>query len=136
MKCLRCGKEIPDKTVICDNCGFNFEEHNLYEKYLKRPVDPDVPDEQKASLIDNPVLTLIFGALSVFFALLFITASTIVIIYLVLLILSVFLTFYLSSKPSKVKLRPLRNIGIGMAYSSMGLLVFKVVYQLLGVLFF
>ncbi|MCK9536486.1 MAG: hypothetical protein M0R05_02670 [Bacilli bacterium] len=136
MKCLRCGQEIPNKTVICDNCGFNFEEHKLYEKYLKRSVDPEVPDEHKASLIDNPVLTLIFGALSVLFSFLFITASTITIIYLILLILSVFLTFYLSSKPSKTKLRPLRNIGIGMVYFAVGLVIFKIVYQLLGVLFF
>lgn len=136
MKCLRCGKEMPDKDGICENCGFNFNEHKLYKKYIKNPVDPDVPDNQKSNLIDNPVLTLIFGGLSVLFSLLFITASTVVIIYLILLILAVFLTFYLSSKPSKVKLRPLRNIGVGMAYFAAGLVVFKIVYQILGVLFF
>lgn len=132
MKCLRCGKEIPDNTAVCENCGFNIQENKLYEKYLKQPVDPEVPADQKSSLIDNPVLTLLSGGLSIFFSLLFISASTIVILYLALFILFVFFTFYLSTKPCKVKLRPLRNVGIAMAYFALGLVIFKFVYQLIG----
>ena len=80
MKCLRCGNDMPDNTATCENCGFNIEEHKLYEKYLKQPADPEVPEDQKSSLVDNPVLTLLSGGLSVFFSLLFISASTIVIL--------------------------------------------------------
>lgn len=101
MKCLRCGNDMPDNTATCENCGFNIEEHKLYEKYLKQPADPEVPEDQKSSLVDNPVLTLLSGGLSVFFSLLFISASTIVILYLALFILFVFFTFYLSSKDRK-----------------------------------
>jgi len=95
---------MPDNTATCENCGFNIEEHKLYEKYLKQPADPEVPEDQKSSLVDNPVLTLLSGGLSVFFSLLFISASTIVILYLALFILFVFFTFYLSSKPSVIHL--------------------------------
>ena len=126
---------MPDNTATCENCGFNIEEHKLYEKYLKQPADPEVPEDQKSSLVDNPVLTLLSGGLSVFFSLLFISASTIVILYLALFILFVFFTFYLSSKPSKVKLRPLRNVGVVFAYFALWLVSFKFVYQLWGLLF-
>ncbi|MFA6722436.1 MAG: hypothetical protein WCS50_03780 [Bacilli bacterium] len=135
MKCLRCGNDMPDNIATCENCGFNIEEYKLYEKYLKQPADPEVPEDQKSSLVDNPVLTLLSGGLSVFFSLLFISASTIVILYLALFILFVFFTFYLSSKPSKVKLRPLRNVGVVFAYFALGLVIFKFVYQLWGLLF-
>jgi len=133
MKCTRCGKEVANNVIICDNCGFNFTEHKQQEKYLKNPVDPDVPVEQRASLVDNPVLTLIFGSLSIMFSLLFIIK--LVVLYLIIMILMVFITFYLSAKPSKVKLRPLRNVGIAMAYIAIGFILFIFAYKLIGLLF-
>lgn len=132
MKCIRCGKIIPDNENICANCGFNIQKYELLNKYVNNPIDPDVPYEKKSDLIDNPILTLIFGLLSILFAFLFVGSSTIVLFYLGAFILTVFLTFYVASKPSKVKLRPLKNLGVGMAYFAMGIVIFKIAYQLLG----
>ena len=136
MKCIRCGKEVPDDTIICNECGFDFDEYYNNRSIITVEEDPIVPENQKSSLVDNPILTFIFGLLSIPMTFIFIVSSTIVIIYLVGVILLVFLTLFMSRKPCKVKLKPVRNVGKWMAYFSINLIVFKVVYDIIGKLFF
>lgn len=136
MKCIRCGKEVPDDTIICNECGFDFDEYYNNRNIITVEEDPIVPEDQKSSLVDNPILTFIFGLLSIPMTFIFIVSSTIVIIYLVGVVLLVFLTLFMSRKPCKVKLKPVRNVGKWMAYFSISLIVFKVVYDIIGKLFF
>lgn len=101
-KCLRCGHINKDQAVKCVNCQFSFEEQAVYERLKKiaEKDDPIVDLKNKSSLIDNPVLTFIFGILS---------------IMLPIFIFS-FAAWYMKKKPSKAKLEPFRNIGNVFGY--------------------
>lgn len=136
MRCIRCGKEVPEGTKICEECGFDFTEHEEFRKYFQQLEDPDVPESQKSSLIDNPVLTFIFGIITVILTFLFITNAQFVIIYFVGIIILSYFTLRLSTKPTKVKLIPLRNVGKWFVYFSISIIIFKIIYDLLGQLFF
>lgn len=101
-KCLRCGHMNNDIALKCEKCQFSFEEQAVYEK-LKKLVpkdDPIVDLKNKSSLIDNPILTFIFGILS---------------IMLPIFVFS-FVAWYMKKKPSKAKLVAFRNIGNIFAY--------------------
>lgn len=117
MKCLRCGKIHPDDVKVCKECGFSFEAFKQYKK-VKEKEDPEIDPKQKAALIDNPLLTFIFGLLSVM---------------LPIYIFS-FLTFYMYKKPSKVKLETLRNFGNVLAYIGIAISIFMTVYLIWGLL--
>lgn len=135
MKCLRCGKVIPSGINVCENCGFDLAEFKS-KKVFREQEDPDVLEQHKVTLIDNPILTFIFGLLSVASSFLFATAETIVILYLVLVILFNVFTFKMANKPCKVKLKPLNNVGKILAYFSIGFILFRIIYQVIGILFF
>ena len=96
-KCLRCGYNNKDEALKCEKCEFSFEEQAVLEKLKKytQRDDPIVDSKDKASLIDNPILTFIFGILS---------------LMLPIFIFS-FLAWHMKKKPSKTKLVPFRNIG-------------------------
>jgi len=136
MKCLRCGKELPDGAAVCDECGFNFKEDELITKIISEKADPVVSEKNKSILIDNPVLTFIFGILSVFGMIFFFLYPGFVVLYFVLDLVLIGLTMLFSKKPAKVKLEPTRNVGVGMAYVALALTVFKAVYFIIGTLFF
>lgn len=134
MKCIRCGKELPEGTIRCDECDFNIQEYEKYKKVFKEELDPDVPKELKSNLIDNPILTFIFGVISLLLTLIFVTITSY--IYIVGILLFVFLTLLMSTKPSKVNLRQVQIFGKVLAYISISLMIFKLVYIVLGILFF
>ena len=136
MKCLRCGKELPEGTAVCDECGFNFKEDELITKIISEKADPVVSEKNRSILIDNPVLTFIFGILSVFGMIFFFLYPGFVVLYFVLDLVLIGLTMLFSKKPAKVKLEPTRNVGVGMAYVALALTVFKAVYFIIGTLFF
>ena len=136
MKCLRCGKELPEGTAICDECGFNFLEDVKITKIISEKTDPVVSGKNKSILIDNPVLTFIFGILSVFGMIFFFSYPGFVVLYFVGDLILIGLTMLFSKKPAKVKLEPTRNVGVGMAYVALALTAFKAVYFIIGTLFF
>ncbi len=136
MKCLRCGKELPEGTAVCDECGFNFEEDGKITKIISEKADPAVSEKTKSILIDNPVLTFIFGILSIFGMLFFVLYPGFVVLYFGLDLVLTGLTMLFSKKPAKVKLEPTRNVGVGMAYVALALTIFKAVYFIIGTLFF
>ncbi len=136
MKCLRCGKELPEGTVVCDGCGFNFEEDGKIKKIISEKADPVVPEKTKSILIDNPILTFIFGILSVFGMIFFFLYPGFVVLYFASDLILIGLTMLFSKRPAKVKLEPTRNVGVGMAYVALALTIFKAVYFIIGTLFF
>lgn len=117
IKCIRCGKENDDKNEVCSNCGYSFKEQKVEETYRKLlKEDPVVPDEEKSGLIDSPILTFIFGILSM----------------LLPIFVFSFLAWYNYKKPSKVKLEPFRNIGNIFAYIGAAISIFLLVYIVWG----
>lgn len=135
MKCKSCGKEVADNTAICQYCGFDIEAYKKLQKVVVRE-DPEVDETKKTNLVDSPILAFVFGILAVISAILFVVSPTIVVLYLGLFILFNYLTFTLANKPAKVKLLPLSTVGKFMAYFSIGFVVLKVVFEIIGVLFF
>lgn len=110
MKCIRCGKESSADAIACEECGFNFKDHDTYLKYMKPAEDGHVTPGKESDLIDNPVLTFVFGILSMM---------------LPIFIFS-FIAFKFSKRPAKAKLIPLRNVGTILAYSGIGVSIFVV----------
>ncbi|MGI6710963.1 MAG: hypothetical protein ACOX4W_05920 [Bacilli bacterium] len=118
MKCLRCGKESLDDAIVCEECGFNFKEHEMYLKYIKPKEDDKVEKGKESDLIDNPILTFVFGLLSM----------------MIPIFLFSFLAFRFYKKPSKAKLIPLKNVGNIMAYIGVGLSIFIIIYAIISIL--
>jgi hypothetical protein len=135
-KCVRCGNMVPDDVNICDNCAFDFDEYEKYRKFFEVKEDPVVPKEQKSSLVDNPVITFIFGIVSLFFMALVLFNQGVVILYVIGVVVSAVLTYVMSVKPSKVKLLPFQNIGRWMANIAFSVTIFKIVYVLIGIIFY
>jgi hypothetical protein len=135
MKCKRCGKEVPDDTTICD-CGFNFVEDEIKSVIFDTKPDPDVIDKDRNVLIDNPILTFLFGITSVAFMIMFLFHPGFVVLYFGLALIMIMITMWFSRKPTRVKLEPTRNVGVWMAYFALAITVFKAIYFLFGILFF
>ena len=126
MKCLRCGKEVEEGTKYCNNCGFDVESQKDY-RIVYKEVDPEVEKSKKTNLIDSPVLTFIFGILSMINALLIAGSKPIPIFYLLTFIIIFSVCFYLSTKKAKVKLRPFREVGVVLAFIALALVLIVVV---------
>lgn len=116
-KCVRCGKNVDDDAQVCE-CGFDFHRYEIEKKYLSPKEDPVVPKGEESSLIDNPILTFIFGILSM---------------ALPIFVFSL-LAFRFASKPSKVKLEKFQKIGNVFAYIGVGLTLFIWSYILIGLI--
>lgn len=119
-KCLRCGFINKDDVLKCEKCQFSFEEQAVYEK-LKKLVpkdDPIVEPKDKVSLIDNPILTFVFGVLSI----------------MVPIFVFSFLAWHMKKQPSKTKLLPFRNIGNVFGYIGFVLSVVFIGYLIFSVL--
>jgi len=134
-KCVRCGNMVPDDVKICDNCAFNFEEYEAYQKVFEVKEDPVVPNEQKSSLVDNPVITFIFGIISLVFMILVFFNPGVIILYVIGVFVFVVLTYIMAVKPSKVRLLPLQTVGRWMANIAFSITIFKIVYVLIGMIF-
>ncbi|NLD26956.1 MAG: hypothetical protein GX661_06315 [Acholeplasmataceae bacterium] len=134
-KCVRCGNMVPHDVKICDNCAFNFEEYEAYQKVFEVKEDPVVPNEQKSSLVDNPVITFIFGIISLVFMILVFFNPGVIILYVIGVFVFVVLTYIMAVKPSKVRLLPLQTVGRWMANIAFSITIFKIVYVLIGMIF-
>jgi membrane-bound ClpP family serine protease len=130
-KCIRCGRMVPDETRVCDNCAFDFIEYEQHKHLFDTKEDPVVPEEQKTSLVDNPIICFILGIISFLLMALFLFTADIIIIYLIGVVLFVFLTYYFSVKPAKVKLKPFQVVGIWLANIAISVTIFKIVYVLI-----
>lgn len=131
-KCVRCGKLNEDSTLICPECGFDFREYEEVQKLYEEPKDPEVPKDKKMILIDNPILTMFFGILSVLASILFLLEKTISIFYLLITALFVYLTYIMYTKPSKVTLDFVRKFGNLLGNIAVALTIFKVVFTIMG----
>ena len=116
MKCIRCGKESSDDALVCDECGFNFKDHEMYLKYIKVKEDDKVVIGKESDLIDNPIMTFVFGLLSIMLP----------------FFLFSFIAFRFFKKPTKAKLIPLKNVGIVMAYIGIALSIFVLIYAIIS----
>jgi len=131
MKCKSCGQEVRDTDNVCANCGFNLEEFKKQEKILVEE-DPDLPESKKSTLIDSPIITFILGIISVLIALTIASYRSVVIFFVLLEIISVLGTFFASAKICKVNLKPVRNVGVVLAYVGLAITIFKIAYVILG----
>lgn len=131
MKCKRCGQEVRDTDKTCANCGFNLEEFKKQEKVLV-PEDPDLPQSKKSTLIDSPIITFMLGIISVLIALAIVSYSSVVIFFVILEVMAVLGTFFASAKVCKISLRPVRNVGVVLAYVGLAITIFKIAYVILS----
>ena len=93
-KCLRCGKIHEDDIKKCDVCSYPFP---LYEQIKVKKEDSNT---NPSDLIDYPLLTFVFGLLSL----------------LLPIYLFSFLAIKLSKKPCKESLLHFRQFGLILAY--------------------
>lgn len=108
MKCLRCGKEFKDEyRLVCDECGYDFEEGKRLSKKYDAKKDPEVPNHKKTDLIDYPILSFIFSLLG---------------LIIPLAIFSI-LAMRLSKKPAKANLVPFSNLGYVFGVVGIGISV-------------
>jgi membrane-bound ClpP family serine protease len=126
---------VPDETKICDKCAFEFDEYQRYHHLYETEEDPLVPEDQKSNLVDNPILTFVFGIISFILMALFLFDPNITLLYLIGVIVFVFITYYLSIRPAKVKFAPFQVVGKWLANIAISITIFKIVYMLMGSLF-
>ena len=131
MKCKSCGQEVRDTDNVCANCGFNLEEFKKQEKILVQE-DPDLPKSRKSTLIDSPIITFILGIMSVLIALTIASYRSVVLFFVLLEVMSVLGTFFAAAKVCKVNLKPVRNVGVVLAYVGLAITIFKIAYVILS----
>lgn len=135
MKCKSCGGVVANDAKVCEYCGFDLEGFKKLEKVVVQ-VDPELDNTIRSNLIDYPILAFIFGILAIITSILFVVSPAIVILYFLLVVLFNYLTFNSANKPAKLKLKPIAMVGKGMAYFSIGFILFKVIFEIIGILFF
>jgi len=127
MKCLRCGVEVPDDMKVCENCGFNLESLKDY-KTVYVEVDPEMDKKTKISMIDAPIVTFVLGLLCMLNSILILgSGRPIPILYLITFAIFFGFCFFASTKKALVKLKPLREFGIILAYISLFLTLIDVI---------
>ena len=131
MKCLRCGKLVDDTEKICPECGFDLEAQKNYKK-ITVEVDNDMDDKHKIILIDNPILTFIFGLLALMLALTIAVDPGLTFFFILLFVLTFSLCFFFSTRPTRVKLKPVRTFGLVMGYIGLGLTLYRLILFLLN----
>ena len=131
MKCKSCGKEVRETDNVCENCGFDLQGFKKQEKILIEE-DPDLPKSKKSTLIDSPIITFALGIISVLIALTIISYQSVIIFFVILEVMAVLGTFFASAKVCKVSLRPVRNVGVVLAYIGLALTIFKIAYVILS----
>ncbi len=128
MKCLRCGKVVSDNENTCPNCGFDIGAQKNYKK-ITVEADAEMDDKHKIILIDNPILTFIFGLVSLMVALTLVVDLNY--FFIMCFVLTFSLCFFFSTKPTRVKLKPVRTVGITMGYIGLGLTLYQLIMFLL-----
>lgn len=131
MKCLRCGKQFNDDVKVCDECGFDFEEFKKYKKIVVEN-DDDLDGKQKVILTDNPILTFIFGLVSLMIGLTIFVFGLPISFFMILGFVATFsMAFYFSVKPCRIKLKPVRNFGIVMGFIGLAFTLYQSIVALL-----
>ena len=136
MKCIRCGAEIKETDIECPNCGFLASENKRYKK-VKVETDVQIDDKNKIILIDNPILTFLFGLISLLLGTmncLYGVNDQIVFLYVILFVISFSLAFVFSMKETKRKLKPVRTFGVVLAYIGLALTLYGLMMFLLNFL--
>ena len=131
MKCLRCGKEVNESEKTCPLCGFDLEAQRRYKK-ITVEADDDMDDKHKIILIDNPILTFIFGLLSLMLALTIAVDPGLTFFFILMFVLTFSLCFFFSTKPTRVKMKPVRTFGLVMGYIGLGLTIYRLTMFLLA----
>lgn len=132
MKCLRCGKEVPDDMKICDNCGFDLDSLKNYKSFYVE-VDPEVDKSKRISMIDGPILTFILGLACLINCILILgSGRPIPLLYIITFAIFFGFCFFCSTKPAKVKLKPFRELGIIFAYISLVLTLIDIISWLIS----
>ena len=128
MKCLRCGKEVSNTVTTCPECGFDLE---AQKKYVKITVedDSDADDKTKIILIDNPILTFIFGLLSLMVALTLVVDINY--FFIMCFVLTFSLCFFFSTRPTRVKFKPVRTFGVVLGYIALAITSYQLIFFLL-----
>lgn len=131
MKCLRCGKIVSDDEKSCPECGFDLEAQKNYKKIIIE-VDDYTDKKQKIILIDNPILTFIFGLIALMFALTIAVDPGLTFFFVLLFVLTFSLCFFFSTRPTRVKLKPVRTFGLIMGYIGLALTLYRLILFLLN----
>ncbi len=120
MKCLRCGKEVPENTKYCENCGFDVQSQKEY-KIVYKEVDPVLESKKKVTLVDYPVLTFLFGILAMMNAIMYSVMGS---IFLMITFAFIFGTcFFFSTRQTKMKLKPFREVGIIIGFLALAVMI-------------
>ena len=130
MKCLRCGKEIDNNTNICDNCGYDVTDSSNY-RTIYVEADPDMTTKELAKYIIAPILTFVFSLLASLCSILIVFTKPISILVVMLFALFFGISFFFSTRKTLVKLKPVRNFGVGLSYVSFFFSVLIIFYNLL-----
>lgn len=136
MRCIRCGTIFEEKENECPNCGMLTSEIKKYKKHTVE-TDSKLDDKHKIVLVDNPVLTFIFGLLSLMLGIincLYGVNNYMVYLYVILFVIVFSLAFIFSMKDTKVNLKPIRTFGIILAYGGLALTLYGLIMFLLGFL--
>lgn len=133
MKCLRCGKIVDENTKVCPECGFELEQLKKYKKVIVEVDDDKADRKTKIILFDNPLLTFVTGIISLMLGLtMFVTGLPIAFIYVILFVITFSASFYFSTKPCSVKMKPVRSMGIVMAFIGLAFTLYALVLALLA----
>lgn len=131
MKCLRCGKIVSDELKECPYCSFNLQEQKSYKK-IKIETDDNIDPKDKVVSIDSPILTFVFGIFALMCGLtLLANRLPIPLIVVFLFFICFSASFYFSIKPTRVKMKPVRTVGVIMAFIGLALTCYSLVFALL-----
>lgn len=129
MKCLRCGKDVPENTKYCENCGFDVESQKDYKTVYKE-VDPILEGKKKVALVDYPVLTFLFGIIAMMNAIMYSVMGSILLIITFCLFFGS--CFFFSTRQTKVKLKPFREVGIIIGFLALAVMIISTIQFLIA----
>jgi len=133
MRCIRCGNNFDEKEINCPNCGMETSEIKKYQK-VSVLADKPVDRKEKIILIDNPILTFIFGIISLLLGVmncLYSVMNNPAFIFILFFVVSFTLAYIYSMKETRLKLKPVRTVGLIMAYIGLFLTLYGLIMFLL-----
>jgi len=138
MRCIRCGNNFDEKELNCPNCGMETKEIKKYQK-VTVVADREVDNKQKIILIDNPILTFIFGVLSSMLGIMncvYGVHDSPPFMFVLLFVCSFTFAYVFSMKETRLKLKPVRTTGLIFAYLGLFLTLYGLIMFLLRFLNF
>ncbi len=131
MKCLRCGKEIDNNSIICENCGYDVSQQTNY-RTIYVEADPDMSNKEIAKYIIAPILTFVFSLLASLCSILIVFTRPISILVTILFVIFFAISFFFSTRKTLVKLKPVRSFGVGLSYVSFFFSILIIFYNLIN----